>query len=73
MKKVNTPIEEKVFIVAVKYGDAHWAVEHWSINQVLNEVNRDHSAEWIDYGQTDWREGWDEWVDPEYTVMIEVI
>ncbi len=63
---------EKVFIVAVKNGDAHWVVERWDMEKVLHEINRDHSAEWTDYDQTDWRDGWDEWVDPSYVILLEV-
>ena len=63
---------KKDFIVAVNYGNFHWKVEHWGIKQVLHEINRDHSAEWQDYDLSDWEEGWNEWVDPEYYVLLEV-
>jgi len=35
----------------------------WGIKRVLNEINKDHSAEFTPYNKTDWKEGWDEWVD----------
>jgi hypothetical protein len=48
-----------------------WEVKTWDIKQVLKEINRDHSAEFTDYDETDWKEGWKEWVDPTYTVMLQ--
>lgn len=62
---------KKDFIVAVNCGNI-WKVEHWNIKQVLYEINRDHSEEFEEYDQTDWREGWNEWVDPQYVVLLEV-
>lgn len=73
MGKDEVTLTERLFIVAVKYGYGNWKVEHWDIKQVLHAINRDHSAEWSDYDRNDWREGWNEWVDPQYTVLIEVI
>lgn len=33
------------------------AVENWSIEEVLKEINRDRSEIWQDYDSSDWREG----------------
>ena len=38
----------------------------WSADEILKEINRDHSAEWIPYVKSDWLEGWSEWVEGEY-------
>lgn len=38
-------------------------IENWSMDKVLNEINRDTSEEWIDYNEEDWKEGWKEWVE----------
>ena len=35
----------------------------WTLDEVLHEINRDHSDEWVEYDETDWREGWDEFVE----------
>jgi|TARA_A100001391_G_scaffold72215_1_gene46101 hypothetical protein len=35
----------------------------WDIDRVLEEINRDRSEEWQDYNETDWEEGWCEWVE----------
>ena len=29
----------------------------WTVKQILEDINRDRSEEWIDYDETDWREG----------------
>lgn len=37
---------------------------------ILKEINRDHSDEWIDYDESDWEEGWDEWCEGDcYTLL----
>jgi len=43
----------------------------WTLDEVLEEINRDHSEDWTDYDETDWREGWNEWVvgDGYYTMV----
>ena len=38
----------------------------WSTDEILKEINRYHSAEWIPYVKSDWLEGWSEWVEGEY-------
>ena len=48
-----------------------WEVQTWDIKQVLEEINRDHSDEFTDYDETDWKEGWEEWVFPEYHIMLQ--
>jgi len=30
---------------------------HWTIEQVLEEINRDRSEEWIPFNESDWLEG----------------
>ena len=38
----------------------------WTVRDILNEINRDRSDEWTDYDETDWQEGWNQWVEGEY-------
>lgn len=38
-------------------------VETWTIAQMLDEINRDHSDEFRTYDQTDYINGWKEWVE----------
>lgn len=40
-------------------------IEYWTLAQILEEINRDRSAHWTDYDETDWREGLDEWTEWE--------
>lgn len=44
--------------------------EVWTLEQVLNEINRDRSDNWTDYDENDWKEGWDEWVEGEFYSRI---
>ena len=39
---------------------------YWSIDVILDEINRDRNDFWIDYNQSDYLEGWDEWVEGEF-------
>jgi hypothetical protein len=32
-----------------------------SLEEILQEINRDRSENWQDYDETDWREGLTEW------------
>lgn len=38
-------------------------IEDWSIEQILDEINRDHSTEYTHHTEDDWEEGWKEWVE----------
>ena len=43
---------------------------NWSLDDVLKEINRDHDEDWIPYDETDWREGWDEFVEGDLYRLI---
>jgi len=43
--------------------------EVWTIKEVLEEINRDRSPDWKDYDESDWKEGWKEWVEGEFYSM----
>lgn len=47
------------------------AVENWSIEEVLKEINRDRSEMWQDYDSSDWREGWLEFVEGDFYSLVE--
>jgi hypothetical protein len=40
----------------------------WGILDVLNEINSDRSADWVDYTKDDWFNGW----DSLYYVMLSI-
>lgn len=45
-------------------------VQDWTLPQILEEINRDHSDEWSAYDESDWREGWREWCDGIFYTLI---
>lgn len=38
-------------------------IEQWTLAQVIEEINRDHSEHWQGYDESDWQEGWEEWCE----------
>jgi hypothetical protein len=46
-------------------------VRNWTVSEMLDEINRDHSDQWTDYDESDYMEGWMEWVDGEFYRIIE--
>ena len=44
-------------------------VRNWTLKEVLEEINRDHSGEFTPYNRNDWREGWNEWCEGEYYTL----
>lgn len=42
------------------------SLEEWTLEQIIEEINRDRSEHWTDYDETDWEEGWNEWVEGEF-------
>lgn len=46
-------------------------IQEWGMDAILEEINRDTSERWTDYNESDWLEGWNEWVEGEfYTINI---
>lgn len=41
-------------------------IEEWTLEDILEEINRDRSNGWTNYDETDWKEGWNEWVEGEF-------
>ncbi|HAS5778635.1 TPA: hypothetical protein I7E95_002593 [Vibrio cholerae] len=37
----------------------------YTLEEVLDLINRDRSADWTDYNESDWIEGWINFVEPE--------
>lgn len=44
----------------------------WTMEQVLDEINRDRNEEWIPYTWEDWRGGWNHWVEGHTYKLLEV-
>ena len=45
-------------------------VQVWSLEDILAEINRDRSSNWTDYDESDWLEGWNEWVHGEFYELL---
>ena len=45
----------------------------WTIDQMLEEINRDRSSTWNNYTSKDFMDGWNEWIEgePYYTLIGE--
>lgn len=44
--------------------------EIWTQEELLEEINRDHSEEWSKYTAQDIFEGWNEWCEGEFYCLI---
>jgi len=45
-------------------------IQKWSLGDILDEINRDRSGSWTHYDETDWLEGWNEWIEGEFYSLI---
>lgn len=52
-------METKLYVVKLL---AEGETQYWTMDSILEEINADRSEEWTDYDESDWEEGWDEWV-----------
>ena len=41
----------------------------WSLEDILSEINRDHSECWKPYNEEDWEQGWDEWCTDYHRII----
>jgi len=56
-----------MIIIQSQISEDEWGEpREWTIDEILEEINRDHSDEWSDYNKSDWLEGWMEWVEGDY-------
>lgn len=44
----------------------------WTLAEVLEEINRDRNPDWIPYDESDWVEGWNEFVEGEFYKLLSV-
>jgi hypothetical protein len=44
----------------------------WEILDVLDEINRDRSADWTDYSKDDWFDGWAEWCEGDVYIILSI-
>jgi hypothetical protein len=62
-------VNDFVFTVRNKESDEELT---WDILDVLNEINRDRLADWVDYTKDDWFDAWWEWSEGEDYVMLSI-
>lgn len=58
-----------VFTVLDKYSNEKLT---WDILDVLDEINRDRSADWADYTKDDWFDGWNEWCEDDVFTILAI-
>lgn len=46
-------------------------IQEWSLNSILEEINRDRSSKWTYYNESDWKEGWNEWIEGEFYSLLD--
>lgn len=64
----SRPVDDFVFTVFDKHSNEELI---WDILDVLDEINRDRTADWIDYTKDNWFDGWSEWCeDDAYTILL---
>jgi len=44
----------------------------WSVDKILEEINRDRSDGWTAYNKSDWKEGWIEWCEKDWYTIKEL-
>lgn len=44
---------------------------YWTLKEILEEINRDHSDDFTPYDETDWKEGWKEWCEGNTFELLE--
>lgn len=59
-----------VVIPIYQVQDEDGKVHNWKLSEVIDEINRDRSEDWTPYNESDWQEGWDEWVEGDVYTML---
>lgn len=42
----------------------------WTVQEIVNEINRDRSENWEDYTVEDWEEGWEQWCEGDIWEIV---
>ena len=66
-KLVEVLFKPKFRVKDIESGEIY----HWDLDDILEEINRDRSSQWTDYDESDWREGWKEWVEGQYLTLLD--
>ena len=64
--------KRKEYTMKYKVKDVESGKIHlWSVDQIVEEINRDRSGTWKPYNRTDWKEGWNHWVEGECFEIVD--
>lgn len=45
-------------------------IQEWTVEAILEEINRDRSSGWTNYDESDWLDGWNDWIEGEFYTLI---
>jgi len=45
-------------------------IKEWTIDEIVEEINRDRSDDWVKFTKKDWLVGWIEWVEGEFLELL---
>jgi len=45
---------------------------YWSVDEILEEINRDRSGGWTDFDRSDWKDGWLEFCEGDWYTIPEL-
>ena len=57
----------RTFVIKDLFDDVTFV---WTIQQMLQEINRDRSSDWKKYDCKDFMEGWNEWVEGNFYTLV---
>ena len=67
MGEVKT--KPRTFLIKDLFDDTTFV---WTIEQMLEEINRERGSHWKKYNSFDFMEGWNEWIEGNwYTIVRE--
>lgn len=65
------PVQEVSLMPLMVLNQESGEVSQWTIEDLLEEINRDRNYSWIDYDESDFLEGWFEWVEGESLMLVQ--
>lgn len=62
-------VNDFVFTVLDRFSKEEFT---WDILDVLDEINRDRLADWVDYSKDDWFVGWALWCEDDDYIILSI-
>jgi len=66
MGEVKT--KPRTFLIKDLFDDTTFV---WTVEQMLEEINRERSWDWEKYDSKDFMDGWNEWIEGNWYTIIE--